>query len=185
VIPVAGGPARRLTETGEFPTWSIDGHWIYFVGARDGWNRVWKVAAAGGNPRLVEGISGDVSSVREGPDGQLYFSKTFATGIWRHHDDRTEEVPVVQDFPGSLPGFWTLSGDGIYYVARSSAPDAPFAHHIKFFDFGTRRTTELGVLPGRIDDWVGTLTVSADRRTVIYSQQTYASREIVLVDHYR
>ena len=36
-----------------------------------------------------------------------------------------------------------------------------------------------------LDEWVGGLTVSADRQTVVYSQRTYQSREVMLIDHFR
>ena len=92
---------------------------------------------------------------------------------------------MIQDFTGSLPGYWTVFSDGIYYVARQSLPDSTFVQHLRFFDFAGRRTSALGTLPANIDHWVGGLTVSNDRQTVLYSQRPYQSSEIMLVEPFR
>ena len=44
---------------------------------------------------------------------------------------------------------------------------------------------DLGPLPGVLDAWVGGLSVSPDRRTVLYAHRAYRSREVVLVEHFR
>ena len=75
--------------------------------------------------------------------------------------------------------------DGIYYVVRESLSDRSIANHLRFMSFTSRRTVDLGTLNGTIDDWVGGLTISKDRRTVLYVQSTYQSSEVVLVDHFR
>lgn len=64
-------------------------------------------------------------------------------------------------------------------------PDKTSVHYLKFYDFARGRSTNLATLTGTIEDWVGGLTVSPDRRTVLYSHRTYESSEIVLVDHFR
>ena len=85
----------------------------------------------------------------------------------------------------SLPAYWSVFDDGIYYAAREDLPDNAVVHHLRFFEFRSGRSSELGALPGTIEDWVGGLTVSPDRRTVVYAQRTYQSSEIVLVEGFR
>ena len=103
----------------------------------------------------------------------------------RHDTAGGEETPVVQDFNWSLPGYWTVFNDGIYYVAREQLPDHTFVNHLRFFDLVRQRTADLGTLMGNIDDWVGGLTVSSDRRNILYSQRTYQASEVMLVEHFR
>ena len=89
------------------------------------------------------------------------------------------------EFDSGLPGYWTMFHDGIYYVTRESLPDKTLVSHLRFFEFSRRRSVDLGTLPGHIDPWVGGLTLSDDRQTVIYSHRTYQSSEIVLVEPFR
>jgi dipeptidyl aminopeptidase/acylaminoacyl peptidase len=181
VMPAQGGPARRLCDDGERPTWSTDGKWIYFIRSR-GKFTLWKVPVAGGTPEEV--IAGEVGSACEGPQGgDLYYSRV--NGIWRRPLNGGKETPVIPEFPGLLTGYWAVVSDGIYYVLRKSAPGNTLVHHLKFYDFARGQVTDLGPLVGHIEEYVGGLTVSSDRRTVVYSQRTYESNEIMLVEHFR
>lgn len=183
VMPADGGPSRRLSEDGEFPTWSADGRAIYFTRNRGGKYHVWRVPATGG--AAVQAIASEAAAAREGPDGaDLYFAKING-GIWRRPLAGGEETPVVQEFTSSLFGYWAVVSEGIYYVVRETLGDNTFVHHFKFFDFASHRTTDLGTLTGNIDPWVGGLTVSKDRQTVLYSQRTYQSSEVMLVEPFR
>jgi hypothetical protein len=144
---------------------------------------VWKTPVAGGT--AVEVLASDASAAREGPSGlEIYFAKV-GGGIWRRPVAGGEETLVVPDFNWALPGYWTVFSDGIYYLTRETLVDNTFVNHFKFFEFASGRTSELGTLAGNIDDWVGGLTVSSDRRSVLYSQHIYQSREVMLVEHFR
>jgi eukaryotic-like serine/threonine-protein kinase len=183
LIPAGGGASRRLFEDGELPTWSVDGRWIYFIRNRGGRFRIWKVPAAGG--AAVEAIPTEASAAREGPLGvDLYFAKV-GGGIWRRPVAGGEETLVVPDFNWALPGYWTVFSDGIYYLTREALADNTFVNHFRFFEFARGRTIEVGTLAGNIDDWIGGLTVSSDRRTVLYTQRIYQSREVMLVEPFR
>jgi serine/threonine protein kinase len=183
VVPAGGGAPRMVSADGEAPTWSADGAWIYFTRSRCGRFRVWKAPAAGG--AAVEALVSEASIGHEGTDGaDLYFTGVNG-GIWRRPVAGGEETPVVKEFNWSLVGYWTVFDDGIYYLVRESLPDRSVVNHVRFFDFSRRKTVGLGTLPGTIEDWVGGFTVSKDRRTVVYSQRTYQSSEVMLVDHFR
>jgi len=183
VVPAAGGPVRRVTDVGEMPVWSADGQWIYFMRGADGRSQVWKVSAAGG--RAVQAITNDAFTARESPDGRDLYFPTANGGIWHRAVAGGPETQVIQDFEWSLPGYWAVVSDGIYYVARESLPDRNVVNRLKFFEFARRRAINIGTLTGAIEDWVGGLTLSPDRRTLIYSQRTYQSSEIMLVEHVR
>jgi eukaryotic-like serine/threonine-protein kinase len=183
VMDARAGTQRRITKDGEMPTWSADGQWIYFLHNDGNGSSIWKVGAAGG--LAVQTVASEASAAREGPTGkEVYFAK-IPGGIWRRSLTGGEEMPVVPDFTWLLPGYWAVFSDGIYYVVRQSLPDGTLVHHLRFFDFASRRATALGTLTGHIEEWVGGMTVSNDRRTVLYSQRTYQSREVMLVEHFR
>ena len=181
VMPAQGGPPRRVCDDGETPTWSADGKSIYFIRVR-GTFTLWKVPAGGGTPEQV--LPGEVFGAREGPDGRdLYYSRV--DGIWRRPLNGGKDTPAIVEFPWSLTGYWTVVSDGIYYVLRKPAPGNTWVHHLKFYDFADGQVRDLGLLAGHIEEWVGGLTVSNDRRTVVYSPRTYESNEIMLVEHFR
>jgi Tol biopolymer transport system component len=183
VVPATGGPPNRVTDDGEMPTWSDDGRWIYFVRRLDDEFELWRVPAAGGRP--VRAIASRASMARESPGvGDLYFASGNG-GIWRKPKEGGVETPLVNDFEWSLPGYWTVFRDGIYYIAREAQADHSVVNRLKFVDFEHHRTVSLGTVAGAIDDWVGGLTVSPDRKTMLYSHRTYQSSEIMLVDHFR
>ena len=180
VIPSDAGAPRQLSEDGESPTWSSDGRWIYFVRNVAGTSRVLKIPAQGGD--AAPALASEASSARELPR-ELYFAKK-NEGIWRLTASSGVETSMVKDFTWSLPGYWTVFDDGIYYVVRESLPDNTLIHRFRFFEFARSRSVELGTLPGTIEDWVGGLTVSKDRRTVLYSNRTYQSSEVMLLEHF-
>ena len=181
VMPAHGGPAQRLCDDGETPTWSADGEWIYFIRNRPKFT-LWKVPVAGGAP--VQVLTSDVAIAHEAPQTRdLYFVRTH--GIWRQPKAGGEETQVIPDFTALLQGYWAVVNDGIYYVQRKSLPNDTFVHHLKFYDFARGQAADLGTLTGHIENYVGGLTVSSDRRTVVYSQRTYESNEIMLVEHFR
>jgi hypothetical protein len=70
-------------------------------------------------------------------------------------------------------------------VAGKDPPSEATEHQIRFFDFARHRTYVIGTLAGVLEDWVGGLTVSPDSRTIVYSQRTYRTREIMLVENFR
>lgn len=183
VVPSAGGPPRSVTDDGEIPSWSADGRWIYFMRNPGGQFHVWKVPAAGG--AAVQAITSEASVAHESPQGGDVYFATANGGIWRRPVAGGDETPVLKDFDWSLIGYWTVFSDGIYYVARESLPDRTVVNHIRFFDFARRRSVDLGALMGNIDEWVGGLAVSPDRRTVLYSQRTYQSSEVRIIENFR
>ena len=85
------------------------------------------------------------------------------------------EVLVVPEFQSELPGYWTVFGDGIYYLSS----DANGKGEIDFFSFATRQSRRIITLSGSGDAWFGGLTVSPDRRWIVFSQRQYSRSEIL------
>ena len=76
VVPVRGGPARRLTFdniTVSDPAWTPDGKTIYFSSRREGSLTLWRIAAAGGTPQPVTSGSGEDTESTISPDGRRLF----------------------------------------------------------------------------------------------------------------
>jgi serine/threonine protein kinase/Tol biopolymer transport system component len=184
VMDVRGGATRRVSPDGEYPTWSADGRWIYFVRNNTGRFHVWKVSRDGGP--AFQAITREACVAREGPHGEVYFTAAGTDGgIWRRAPGDAREMPLIADFKWSWPGYWAVVENGIYYVTDGTDSGRRGSNHLRFFEFASRRTSTLGPLPGLLDDWVGGLTISPDRRTVLYSQRTYQTTDVMLVEHFR
>jgi len=183
LISAAGGQPRELS-TGfsgfNGPSWSRDGRFLYFWKDDAGQAQIWKVPVSGGHAIQVTHSGGFASA--ESLDGKfLYFTRRDAAGIWRMPVTGGKETLVMDQLSYRLPGYWALVEDGIYFV--KTAPNS--AASIEFYDFATRRSTKLLTMSGLPDDWFGGLTVSPDRRWLVFSQQQYTSSEIMLAENFR
>jgi Tol biopolymer transport system component len=184
MIDAEGGAPRRLTTeaTREFlPNWSRDGSWIYFCSDRGGSAQIWKMPAAGG-PAIQITRNGGFEAV-EAPDGKtLYYSKENTDGLWTVPSAGGEERPVPELADAGYWRSWTMTSDGIYYVARTgAAPPRP----LKFLSFDTRRVTQIGTVDKDPLGWVPGLAVSPDRRWLLYAMIEQDSSSIMLVENFR
>lgn len=143
VIGSGGGPVRRVTADDSeetLPSWSTDGHWLYFASDRTGDWQVWKVPSEGGLAIQVTRDGGAEAS--ESLDGRyLYFTKynglpwTFAlSSVWRMPVEGGEETLVI---PQTSVGYWGVTRDGICYL--NGEGDLPFAFEFLSFKDGQKR----------------------------------------------
>jgi Tol biopolymer transport system component/tRNA A-37 threonylcarbamoyl transferase component Bud32 len=177
VVPADGGTPSRFNaqvKGGELPAWSTDGRWLYFTSS----SNVWKVPAQEGTAVQITKNGG--ASPRESRDGQyLYYSKD--DGIWRIPVSGGQETRVIEEFPHYLSDYWDVVDQGIYFVDDKTSPYPT----IRFFDFARRQKTTVATLAGPAVPWEGGLTVSPDRRSIVYTQGTYTRSEIMLVENFR
>lgn len=131
VMPTAGGDPKRLTfhpASDRVKGWTPDGRGVIFSSVRtssplEGYFRLWKVGAAGGEPspiQLPRAFSGSFS-----PDGsrlafeefsQAMFPVWYETSYWRHYrGGRTHPISVFNLADNSVEKLpWTNSDD--YFV---------------------------------------------------------------------
>ena len=177
VIGAEGGAYRRLTSdksNNMYPRWSRDGQWIYFASSRSGTSQVWKVPFAGGEAVQVTHNGGFASS--ESPDGQwVYYTKGEAsdTGLWRVRVAGGEETQVL---PSVVFHNFAVIDDGVYFVA-GSGPDLS----LRFLSFASHATRTVVPLEG---GYVG-LSVSPDRRWILYTERNPAGSDLALVENFR
>jgi Tol biopolymer transport system component len=179
VVGAEGGPAIRFNareKGGELPGWSSDGRSLYFTTGEN----VWRIPAQEGTAVQITRNGG--ASSRESRDGRyLYYTKGDEPGIWRVAVSGGEETPLIEEFPKYLSGYWDLVDEGIYFADDKTSPYPT----IRFFDFASRRETPVATLAGPAVPWAGGLTVSPDRRSIVYTQSTYSRSEIMLVENFR
>jgi Tol biopolymer transport system component len=191
VIPAAGGKPQNLTShpaSDWRPSFSRDGHWIYFTSSRTGERQIWKIPASGGDALPVS-KAGSAFAAFESPDGAwLYYNQTMETPspLWRQPVSGGAPIKVLD---GVVRGAFTVLDGGIYYVDRPSAEggllftDQPSGEtRLQYFDFQTRRTATVARNLGNV--FLG-LTASKDGRTIFYSRVDSSVDELMLVDNFR
>jgi Tol biopolymer transport system component len=179
-IDGAGGTARLVpTVSGadnEMPSWSHDDTWIYFAsGPGNEPMQVWKVPAAGGAAiQLTK--NGGVGPI-ESTDGFVYYSRSKASDeILRIPAEGGEETPVVKGF-GLDNWAWALAPTGIYFFRSAGEGKGT---QLVFFDFTTKKASSL-----MVSQKFGSLAVSPDGKSLVYSQIDQRDSSIMLVNGFR
>jgi Tol biopolymer transport system component/DNA-binding winged helix-turn-helix (wHTH) protein len=191
LLEVDGGISRLLTtlpgaDNGG-PNWSRDGKSIYFYSDRGGSFQIWKIQLNGG-PAVQITKNGGVFAT-ESSDGRfLYYSKLGVAGIWKMPLQGGEETRVLdqpyRDFMITSGGAricwwdWALVQNGIYFLNFETKPWAS----IEFFEFSTHKIIPIWTLtkPAGFG-----LSISADGRSLLYSQQELGRSSIMLIKNFR
>jgi serine/threonine protein kinase len=165
VIHAEGGRPRPLVMDGVLPSWSRDGKWIYFQdNTRTGRREVWRIPTAGGDAVQITNSGG--GEPLESPDGKtLYYRKAPALSVlFARPVAGGPERPVLDSLAFGVLQYFPV-GDGIYYVSRPD-PKLPFARELRFLNLATGKHETLNRFEARSG---GGLTVSPDRKTILYS----------------
>ena len=181
LVGAGGGPPRPLVADPSDdvqPTWSRDGKWVYFGSDRGGRTQIWKVPAGGGAAVQVT-RNGGFAAV-ESPDGKyLYYTKNRqVSGLWKAPVEGGEES-LVLDAVNAMA--FEVTGDGIWFLPPSnffSREGVP----LRFLSIagGTAKTIAATVKPA-----LGGLSVSPDRRWVLYTQVDRSEFDLMLVENFR
>jgi hypothetical protein len=166
VVPVSGGEAKRLTETGPsyFHGWSPDGKTVVFCGLRDGNFDVYSVPVEGGAEKRLTTDKGKDDGPEFSPDGKYIYFNSDRTGvmqIWRMKPDGSEQEQVTNDadheawFPHIAPNGRQM----VYLTYEKGAGDHPENKDVglQLMDLQTKAVTPLATLFGG----QGTINVSS------------------------
>ena len=197
VVPVNGGPAKRLTE-GTFkeidPEWSRDGRWIYYASDEPGRSGIWKVPAAGGaGTQLTPEVGFEP---RESPDGHsIYFvdrRRYYGLGpVATLKRVSVDGGPVERVDVPVMPGAWEVTETGLVFIFEEGLGGAvDFARApdiVQIYDFADRRVHTLGTLAFRVGPFGADhfFTVSRDGRWALASHVDRWDRDILVVDNFR
>ena len=181
VMDASGGKPRPLTSgpgTNVVSSWSRDGRSIYFMSHRTGEDQIWKAPVEGGPAVQVTRHGG--SAALESADGRtLFFTKTTGgaeNSVWRMPVGGSEEAMVV---PSIHRYNFAVADTGLYYNTPTT-PDQPST--IEFLDFRTGKVTKLYTLPRPVD--LG-LSVSPDKRYILFTQMDFIGSDLMLVENFK
>jgi Tol biopolymer transport system component len=176
VIGTNGGTPKRLTETAQgnvIPSWSRDSRWVYFGSVRDGGTEIWK-APAGGGPAVQVTPKGLVAA--ESPDGRSLYYLTRDDGeLWQKPLDGGTARKLIDKV---LQRNFAVTEQGIYYAPAD--PGSGWSLHFLNLAKGTdTRIAEFTKPAG------GGLSLSPDRRTLLYTQIDDEGSDLMLVENFR
>jgi Tol biopolymer transport system component/DNA-binding winged helix-turn-helix (wHTH) protein len=183
VISADGGQPRRLTEEpfeDVTPSWSRDGKWIYFGSTRGGSMQIWKVPVEGGQALQVTRHGGFEGF--ESLDGKyFYYSKGRAVpGIWQIPVGGGEETLLLDHHQAGYWRLWAVTEKGIYFATASIASQPV----IEFFNFATHKITPVATLDKPISRSDPGITISPDRRWLLFAQMDQSGSDIMLVENF-
>jgi Tol biopolymer transport system component/DNA-binding winged helix-turn-helix (wHTH) protein len=183
VVSISGGPPRLLpTGTGgpEQPFWSKDGHWVYFLEAKEG--TIWKVPATGGTAVRLTKNAG--STPQESADGtRIFYSVGRANRgeqLWSASANGGDERPVMGMPILASSDQVVPARAGLYFIDGYAIPPT-----LNLFNPATQQIQRLSKLGGQVADWGTGLSVSANGRTLVYAQSDLSVGDIVLVEGFR
>jgi len=186
MMDAEGGRPSRLTRSdGELealPAWSRTHRSIYLTSGRSGSLQIWKMPLDGGEPVQLTRRGG--AEALESPDGRIVYYTNVAEigpGLWSVPVEGGEEERVLESVRF---GYWAVARGGIYFIDFDVPSEA--ARLMKFFDFESRRVTQLGTVENTVS-WTTTpgFAVSPDGRWVLYTSLESTDADLMLVDNFR
>jgi Tol biopolymer transport system component len=159
--PVTTSPAEDV-----LPSWSSDGHTIYFASNRTGAWEVWKTDTQNDTASQLTFERGFAAF--EAGDS-LNFTKQDAPGLWRLPRRGGSESKVL-DLPKCW-GHWALAKDGVFFLHDAAGAGTS----LRFFNFGSQKTTQLLSLDLGAPCAESSLAASPDGRELLYVAATRAS----------
>ncbi len=187
VVSAEGGPPRRfVNETSDdaVASWSHDGRWLYYASNRSGSWQVWKRTVDGGQPVQVTKNGG--FGPLEAPDGKsIYYTRFEEPGVWQVPVVGGEETNIIPDEP--FRGYWgyfAVGPDGLYFIGDTGTPIKHQAG-FKFYDFATRKITNIFDMEKGPYEGAPGLSVSPDGRFLLYVQLDEARNNLMLAENFR
>ena len=198
VLGVDGGAPRNLTNSPSDEvraSWSQDGATIFFRSNRSGRNEIWRMPALGGDAFQVTKNGG--SEAQDSPDGKLlYVVKNSADrlrstdsthtsapgGLWTMPVAGGQETLLI---PSVTAGYWCVTTPGIVYVDLTKPPDSRDPKPVLFYDFATRRTTQVATIEKGLESAFMNFSVTRDGRRMIWAQIDQESADIMLIQGWK
>ena len=178
VMAVDGGQIRPLTDVegdSVIPSWSGDGKWIYYGNNQTGRFELWKRPSQGGREIQLTHNGGWVAF--ESHDGRSLYYQKYQLGpeLWVIPLGGGIEKQVLKSVRARN---FAVMDDGIYYMPDIAADNTT---SLRFHSFITGRDIQIAPIK---NPYTG-MTVSADRKTILFTMIVRTGSNVMVVDHFR
>ena len=122
---------------------------------------------------------GGGSNPRESPDGKT---------LYYYVNQSLMAMPLTGSGPATLvldtltSQTYQVVSDGVYYIERSIRMDSKGQHEVRFRDFRTGKDRVVGSFSGFINLH---LSVSPDRKTILFSHSPQSGSDLMLIENFR
>ncbi len=179
VLEVDGCIPHRLSDCEiheKFSAWSHDGEWLYFSQLVGGvWN-IWKMDTGGKQRTLV--TDNGLLALHESSDGEyLYYYRGQDQSIRELTLASGEERSVVDHSQMRLWYDEVVVDEGVYAIQYARGGNV-----VVFLDFATDDCVELAPSPAGASP---NLSLSPDRRQIIFDRSEETERDLILVEDFR
>jgi len=181
-IDASGGQPQNLTAhpaDDTLPSYSRDGKWIYFASNRTGRFEVWRMPSEKGPASQITRDGG--FEAQESPDGQtLFYTKGWYSPLYAQTVSGGPERLILESAKLAVHSFVVVE-NGVYFVWR---PDDLRSKpcELRFFDLRTGKDQTLTAFEAGGQQG---LTVSPDRKTILFGTVGRSNYDILLVDDFR
>ncbi len=179
IVDVEGGrPHQVVVDAGDqsSPTWSHDGHWIYFWSEQN----IWRVPVTGGRrEQLTQGGAWDFACESKDGKNLLYQSSKGKGGALMTVP--LTGGPVRQVLPCVRYTAFIAGPKGIYYVACDAGPDPP-VYVLDPVSGRSRRLMTLDKIEYRMPPYG--LAVSPDGNSALYARLGDAADDLMLIENF-
>jgi serine/threonine protein kinase len=181
VIGVDGSGLRQVThDPGDEtrPSWSRDGHFLYFESNRTGRIEIWRTPAAGGAEEQVTHAGG--LDAFESWDGRiLYHRKPSDSALFAQPTAGGEERRILRCVDGSNHA---VGQRGVYYIQCQAADSpSPSRQVLRHWEAATGKDASLAALEASS---IWGLSVSPDERSVLFARNRWNS-DLMMIDNFR
>ncbi|MBS1824180.1 MAG: protein kinase [Acidobacteria bacterium] len=185
VMPASGGRPRLLTPADKAawedrPSFSSDGHWIYYRSHKTGRGEIWKARARDGSEAHAVTSIGAHEGM-EAPGGKrLYFTRTGDdAGLWEQPLPAGEASLLI---PTARSGFWALGDAGIYYM---ELPYRWSGTRVMLLRYGQARSEFVADLGGDNGAYWGGFSVSRDGSRIYWAYTEKQESDIMMLENFR
>jgi Tol biopolymer transport system component len=176
LVNADGSYLHRLSNNARreyMPTWSRDGHWIYYTALQEGSDRLFKQNPETGE--LIEVAAQTLMDAREERDGQGIYSQSSDVKLYR--------LPIAGGLPTSGPPplslnvsrYWTLVGNRLYFAKAEGESTS-----LQRFDLTTQKLQRLGSVSHGLVPGTPGLAVDPKEHYLVFVQQDQRRSTIML-----
>jgi hypothetical protein len=155
------------------PSWSYDGHWIYFACRIKGTVQVCRKPVSGGTTTPITTHGG--GEPRESPDGQFVFYGA-GKGIWQVPRQGGPEQPLP-GLEADTGRYWTVVKDAIYALRSMQKPWTVYR-----YDLATRKLSPVMTIEREPNFGSPGLAVSPDLASLLFGQIDQQGSNIVTIE---
>ena len=181
-IRTDGSALRQVTRdpgSKVVPSWSRDGHFIYYASNRTGRFEIWRVAAQGGTEEKLTSEGGVVPV--ESADGRtLYYQPAERGALLARPTSGGQPRTVLSCVPTMFS--WAVGARGIVHTeCGPPRADAVRRQTLRYLDFASGRDEPLATVEGF---WIGGLSISPDGKSILYGRSVLSSA-LMMIDNFR